>query len=123
MIYSLFFLFFPTIVGTNSTNIFFDREFQEGEKLEINIRYIDEKIPIFANIKIIKKTSVSILDQNNLNFGFISSKIEHQYYYMEVFKDQEGEIMLHSKREKGILFAKLYEINSANDPNDIIELI
>ena len=104
---------------SNSTNIFFDREFQEGEKLEINIRHIDEKMPIFANIKIIKKTSVSILDQNNLNFGFISSKIELQYYYMEVFKDQEGEIMLHSKREKGILFAKLYEINSANDPNDI----
>ena len=103
----------------NSTNIFIDKDFKEGEKLEINIKHIDIKTQVFTNIKIIKKSSVSILEQNHLNFGFISSKIQYQYYYMEVFKDQEVEIMLHSKREKGLLFAKLYEKNGANDPNDI----
>ena len=103
----------------NSTNIFFDKEFKEGEKLEINIKHIDIKTQIFTYIKIIKKSSVSILEKNHLNFEFINSKIQYQYYYMEVFKDQEGEIMLHSKREKGLLFGKLFEKNSANDPNDI----
>ena len=59
------------------------------------------------NIKIIKKNSTSILEQNNLNYGFITTKIEYQYYYMEVFKDQEGEIMLHNKIANGILIAEI----------------
>ena len=75
--------------------------------MEIYIIHKDNDKEIFMNVKMIKNTSISILEQNNLNFGFITSNIEHQYYYMEIFKDQEGEIMLHSKRTRGILYGKL----------------
>ena len=100
---------------SNTTNIFFDNEFKKGEQLLINIKHINYNTPIFMNIKMIKKTSISILEQNNLNLGFISSKIEFQYYYMEVFKDQEGEVMLHNKLEKGIIMANLVKKNEIFD--------
>ena len=46
-----------------------------------------------ANFKIIEKDTVSILDKNELNYGFITSKTKYQYYYTEVFQDEEGEII------------------------------
>ena len=92
---------------TYSTNIMFETEFKANQNLEIYIIHKDNDAEIFMNVKMIKNTSISILEQNNLNFGFITSNIEYQYYYMEVFKYQEGEIMLHSKRTRGILYAKL----------------
>ena len=101
----------------NSTYIFFGNEFKEENQLNIKIRHINYSNPIFMNIKVIKNknNSISFLEQNNLNFGFITSNIEYQYYYMEVFKDQEGEIMLHNKRQKGILFAYLTEKSKISD--------
>ena len=92
---------------SNTTNIFFNNKFKKGDQLVINIKHINSGTSIFMNIKMIKKTSISILEKNNLNLGIISSKIEFQYYYMEVFKDQEGEIILHNKIEKGIIMANL----------------
>ena len=104
----------------NSTNIFLGKgDFKEKEQLIIQIESISISPPVFVNIKMIKKTSVSILDQNNLNFGFITSNIEYQYYYMEVFKDQEGEIMIHNKRQKGILIADLKKKSQIMDLNVI----
>ena len=103
----------------SSTNILFNNEFNAGENIIINIKHIDNSKPIFINIKIIKKNSISILDKYKLNYGFITSNISYQYYYMEVFYKQEGEIMLHDKRGKGILFGKIVEKNCLNDPNDI----
>ena len=103
----------------NSTFIFFNSEFKKGDQLVINIKHINYATPVFMNIKIIKKTPITILEQNNLNLGFISSQVEFQYYYMEVFKDEEGEIMLHNKRQKGILFANLTEKSKINDLNNI----
>ena len=108
--------FFITKEIFNSSIIFIDKdEFKEGDILIIQIKYINYLTPVFMNIKIVKKTSVSILEQNNLNFGFITSNIEYQYYYMEVFKDQECEIMLHNKRQKGILIADIKEKNKINN--------
>ena len=103
----------------NSTNIFFDKKFKEGEQLIIDIEHMTDISPIFMKIKLIKKTLISMLEQNNINYGFITSNIEYQYYYMEVFKEQEGEIMLHNKRQTGILIADLKEKNKSDDLNDI----
>ena len=72
----------------NSSNIFFEHELKKGEHINISIEYINFNIPIFMNVKVIKKTSISILEQNNLNYGFITSNIEYQYYFMDIFKDQ-----------------------------------
>ena len=103
----------------NSTYIFFDKEnFQEVNEFNINIKQINEIKPIFMNIKMIKKNFTSILEQNNLNYGFITSQIDYQYYYMEVFKDQEGEIMLHNKIANGILIAEIKTKNESIDLND-----
>ena len=103
----------------NSTYIFFDNEnYQEVNEFNISIKQINEIKPIFMNIKMIKKNSTSILEQNNLNYGFITSKIEYQYYYMEVFKDQEGEIMLHNKIANGILIAEIKTKNESIDLNN-----
>ena len=105
---------------SHSTNIFFKSQYYKGDNISIEIKHIDETTPVFISLKMIKNISISILEQNNLNLGFISSKIKYQYYFMEVFKEQEGEIMLHNKRQKGELFAvlikkeeifNLYDIN------------
>ena len=104
---------------SNSTNIFFEKDFRQNKNFTINIKYIDNENQVFMNIKIIKNTSISILEQNNLNYGFITSDIEYQYYYMEVSKGQEGEIMLHNKRNKGILIGKLVDKDDKIDINDI----
>ena len=71
------------------------------------------------NVKVIKKTSISILEQNNLNYGFITSNIEYQYYFMDIFKDQEGEIMILNKRQEGILIANLIEKSKEIDLKNI----
>ena len=103
----------------NSTYIFFDKEnFQEVNEFNISIKQINEIKPIFMNIKMIKKNFTSILEQNNLNYGFITSQIDYQYYYMEVFKDQEGEIMLHNKIANGILIAEIITKNESIDLNN-----
>ena len=87
---------------------------------EINIKHLNET-PSFMNAKIIKNTSISFLEHNNLNYGFITSNIEYQYYYMQVSKGEEGELMLHNKRQKGILIAKLVNKNRKINLTDINE--
>ena len=52
------------------------------------------------------------LQKNQLNLGFIPKNVENYYYYMEVFKGEEGEIMLFNKRQNGILISKIIEKNS-----------
>ena len=52
---------------SNTTNIFLPNEFKKGEKLLINIKHINDNTLIFINIKVIKKTSISILEQNKFN--------------------------------------------------------
>ena len=48
------------------------------------------------------------LQRNFLNLEFILSEEKTQYYYMEVYKNEEGEIMLHDKRKKGKLASKIF---------------
>ena len=68
----------------------------------INIKKVDNK-NVVMHFKILEKDSISMIKKNSLNYGFITSKIIYQYYYMEVFKEEEGEIMLHNKRLYGEL--------------------
>ena len=48
------------------------------------------------------------LERNFLNLEFILSEEKIHYYYMEVYKDEEGEIILHDKRKIGTLASKIY---------------
>ena len=45
--------------------------------------------------------------KNILNIGFIPSNVPYQYYYMEIFEGEHGEIILNNKRYNGILISKL----------------
>ena len=61
--------------------------------LNIIIKKIDNDKEIKMGFKIIEKEIISILQKNALNYGFITTKIKYQYFYLEIFKGKEGEIM------------------------------
>ena len=58
------------------------------------------------------------LQRNFLNLGFIFSDEETHYYCMEVYKDEEGEIMLHDKRKNGKLVSKIFNEKRLPNIND-----
>ena len=57
-------------------------------------------------VKVIEDYTTPIYFQKNiLNIGFIPSSVSYQYYYMEVFEGEYGEIILNNKRYNGRLFS------------------
>ena len=101
----------------SANNIFLDSEFlwcnggiNEGGNLTIHLLNIDKK-SINMYFKIIEKFTISYLEKNALNFGFLTSKTTHQFYYTEILMGEEGEIMLHNKRISGVLYAKIIDKN------------
>ena len=61
-------------------------------------------------LKIIQNnTNPFYLQKNQLNLGFLPIGIDYYNYYMEVFKGEEGEIILFNKRQNGILICKIIE--------------
>jgi hypothetical protein len=104
----------------NSTNIFLDyNKIKNNSNLNISIYYIENNYPIVLKFKIIENNTTSILQNNYLNYGFITSRTSYQYYYMEVFKGEEGEIILHNKIANGHLYA--FIIQKKNKDNEDIE--
>jgi len=57
------------------------------------------------------------LRKNQLNLGFIPNELDCHYFYMEVFKGEEGEIMLFNKRQNGILMSKISKKKDNLIPN------
>jgi len=55
------------------------------------------------------------LQNNILNLGFIPKNEVCQYYYMKVYKGQEGEILLNNKRLNGKLISKIINKNENDD--------
>ena len=53
--------------------------------------------------------------KNMLNFGFIPIGNQYQYYYMDIFKGEEGIIILNNKRYYGKLLSKLIKKERDND--------
>ena len=103
----------------NSTNIFLDyNKIKNSKILNISIYYFDNNYPIVLRLKIIENNSISILQNNYLNYGFITSRTSYQYYYMDIFKGEEGEIILHNKRANGHLYAFIIKKNN-KDYEDI----
>jgi len=66
-------------------------------------------------IKISGNNSSSFYLQNNiLNLGLIPKNELCQYYYMKIYKGQEGEIILNNKRLNGVLISKIINKNDAD---------
>ena len=110
---------------SNSSNIFlFYNELSkiENDLLTIKINYSKENTSEEKNnslliFKLIESNSISILEKNKLNLGFTISKKVDQYYYLEVFKGEEGEIMLHNKRLYGELYGFIKSKTGINPYN------
>ena len=113
-----------TIIS-NSTTIFLDSDSLKkikGDTLNIRIEQIENNYPCSLTFQIIKSESIYILQRNYINKGFITSKDLNQYYFMEVFQE-EGEIMLHSKRNNGKLFGYIKPKNQVKSPYNISEYL
>ena len=110
----------------NSTFIFLNSDNlqtvlpNEDLNLNIIIEKNDNKA-VNMNFKIIEKEMISMLKKDSLNYGFMTTYSTYQYYYMEVFKREEGQIMLHNKRFYGQLIAKIVNKTEFNEEqlNDI----
>ena len=93
----------------NSTNIFlnsefllFDKESKDNDETivggTLNIQIINiDKNNINMHFRIIEKNTISLLEKDALTFGFLTSKTTYQYYYTQIFKGEEGELMLPNK--------------------------
>ena len=94
---------------SNSSNIFLENSKLSKNTLTINIT-LNEKNNLEENyesvliFRLIESNSTSIIEKNCLHLGFTTSKRDYQYYYLEVFKGEEGEIMIHNKRLYGELY-------------------
>ena len=87
--------------------------------LNLSINIIKNDISnISVYFKIVEKEMISMLQKDALNYGFITTETMYQYFYLEVFKEEEGEIMLHNKRFYGELIAKII----TKDENNNIDL-
>ena len=109
---------------SNSTNIYLNSDFLfngdksiddngKNGKIYINIINIDNS-DINMHLKIIEKNTICLLEKNSLNYGFLTTKTMYQYYYAEIFEEEEGELMLHNKRFYGELYGKIIEKNEIN---------
>ena len=110
---------------SNSTTIFLDLvslEKIKGDTLSIRIEQNENNYPCSLTFQIIKSESIYILQRNYINKGFITSMNLNQYYFMEVFQE-EGEIMLHSKRNNGKLFGLIKLKSKVKSPYNISEYL
>ena len=78
------------------------------KNIDILITFKEEDKESDVIVRVIGDNSkLYYLQRNFLNLEFILSEEETQYYYMEVYNNEEGEIMLHDKRKNGKLSSKI----------------
>ena len=99
-------------------NIIIDPKIVSYDNIDIFVKKMDNK-----NCAMIVKVSGNslpfYLQKNNLNLGFMPINTSHHFYYMEVFKGEEGEIMLYNKIHNGYLSFEIINKNKVTE-NDII---
>ena len=98
--------------------ILIDKDFipNNSAYIDISIENIEKEKHAVIITKVLGEYKSPIYFQKNqLNIGFIPSNISYQYYYMEVFEGESGEIMLNNKRYNGMLFSKLIPKNDINE--------
>ena len=73
---------------SNSYNFFLTKDLfdNENDNIKINIIKKESKIPVLVTFRVISNEfNPLILQKNYLNYGFITSDNEYQYYYMKNF--------------------------------------
>ena len=102
---------------SNSNNIFlYDLPDIDKKIINIKIKRIDiSEHTVLLTLRVFTNNPTPyILQKNYLNHGFITSNLQNQYYYIEIFKDEEGEIMLHDKRQNGKIIGKICKKDEIN---------
>ena len=114
---------------TESTFIYLDSEFLSYEgtnnddngNLSIDIQSESQE-NILMYLKIIEDETVCLLEENALNFGFITSNTTYQYYYTEVLEGEEGELFLHNKRNYGIIHSIIKDKSEINNITNLYNI-
>ena len=79
-----------------------------SSKINITIKNLEKGKDAVMIAKIVENHLVpKYLQKDILNLEFFPSRIECQHFYMEVFKGEEGEIVLNSKKFDGFLVSKI----------------
>ena len=79
------------------------------ENISILLTLKEEDKEADVIVKVIGDNSkLYYLQRNFLNLEFIFQEEKIHYYYMEVYNNEEGEIMLHDKRKNGKLASKIF---------------
>ena len=77
----------------------------------------DKKIATM-NIRVVSNyLSPSYIYKNLFYLGFMPNNVQKQFFYIEVFKNEEGEIVLNNKRCNGTLISKIINKNEVNNNN------
>ena len=105
-----------TTIFLNYSVLLYNETSKDGGNLFINIKNFGKAL--LLRFKIIEKDSISLLQKDALNFGFVTSNTTYQYFYTEVFKGEEGELMLHKKRAYGLLYGKIVDKSDKDKLND-----
>ena len=80
----------------------------ESYNITITIEPTQTNVNSTMIVKIIEDhSSPSSLKKDELYFGFIPKNISYLYYYVEVFNEEKGEVVLFNKRQNGILISKI----------------
>ena len=83
----------------------------------LNLKEEDKESDVIVKV-IGDNSKLYYLQRNFLNLEFILSEEEIHYYYMEVYNNEEGEIMLHDKRKNGKLASKIFNEDRFPNEND-----
>ena len=91
----------------------------KGDIIEISIVKIEKEKNAVLIAKVIEDyTKPKYFQKNILNIEFIPTNVTYQYYFIEVFKGEEGEIVLNNKRYDGILKSLLIKKKEGEDTDE-----
>ena len=106
-----------TIIGYSDRILIAPCDFPKtpGSNIIISIEKIEQKKGILIAKVVGDYEKPKYFQKNFLNIEFIPGNASYQYYYMEVFKGEEGEIVLNNKKYDGILISDLIQKEKAID--------
>ena len=109
-----------TIINKNmiyKENVLIKPESNKTYNIFIILEDYSYVVPVLGII-IRKYSTPFYLQKNQLNLGFAPYGIYYFYYYMDVFKGEEGEIILFNKLQNGILISKIIKKNNNIIPEE-----
>ena len=102
------------IIAYKDNIIIEPKNYQKNENIIISINKTENKNSSII-VKVSRDNSPFYLQKNILNLGFMPKNTSNHYYYMNIFKGEEGEIILHNKFHNVYLFYQIMKKNNINE--------